>query len=113
MPLSPDWQLYGAVDYRLPLDLPGEVHVGADITYESSYFSDVFNYPQGQVPDQGYADAFVSYAPANSPWQFTLTGRNLANRIAYQSITWGGTPNLWEGPVSPPRTVFFKISYKH
>ena len=113
LPLSPTWQLYGAVDYRLPLDLPGEVHVGADITYESSYFSDVFNYPQGQVPDQGYADAFISYAPANSPWQFTLTGRNLANRIAYQSITWGGTPNLWEGPVGPPRTVFFKISYKH
>jgi iron complex outermembrane receptor protein len=112
LPLSPKWQLYGAVDYRLPLDLPGEAHIGADITYESSYFSDIFNYRQGQVPNQGYADAFISYAPANSPWRFTLTGRNLANRIAYQSISWGGTPNLWEGPVSPPRTIFFKISYR-
>jgi len=113
LPLSPKWQLYAAIDYRLPLDLPGEAHIGADITYESSYFSDIFNYRQGQVPDQGYADAFISYAPANSPWKFTLTGRNLGNRIAYQSITWGGTPNLWEGPVGPPRTIFFKISYKH
>ena len=113
LPLSPRWQLYAAVDYRLPVDLPGEAHVGADISYESTYFSDVFNYSQGEVPDQGYVDAYVSYAPAHSPWQFTLTGRNLANRIAYQSITWGGTPNLWEGPVGPPRTIFLKISYKH
>jgi hypothetical protein len=41
------------------------------------------------------------------------TARNLANRLALQTITWGGTPNLWEGPVNPPRTVFFKIAYAH
>jgi iron complex outermembrane receptor protein len=111
LPFSPGWQLYGAIDYRIPVDLHGDVRIGADITYETSYFSDVFNYAQGKVSDQGFADAYVSYAPKNSPWSFTLTARNLANRLALQSITWGGTPNLWEGPVNPPRTVFFKIAY--
>ncbi len=28
----------------------------------------------------------------------------------YQSITWGGTPNLWRGPVSSAAHVFFKIA---
>ena len=51
--------------------------------------------------------------PKDSPWTFTLTGRNLANRLVLQNITWGGTPNLWEGPVNPPRTIFFKIAYAH
>jgi len=111
LPFSPAWQLFGGVDYVVPLGLPGEVRVGADVTYETSYFSDVFNYAQGQVPSQSYVDGFISYAPKNSHWVFTLTGRNLANHLAFQSLTWGGTPNLWEGPVNPPRTVFFKIAY--
>jgi outer membrane receptor protein involved in Fe transport len=64
------------------------------------------------VPSQSFLDGYVTYTPKGGRWVFTLTGRNLANRIDYQSITWGGTPNLWEGPVSPPRTVFLKVAYK-
>ncbi len=112
LPLSPHWQLYAAADYKVPVDLNGDLRIGGDVTYETSYFSDVFNYRQGQVPEQGYLDAYISYAPAGGHWRFSLNGRNLTDKIAYQSITWGGTPNLWEGPVSPPRTVFFKIGYK-
>jgi iron complex outermembrane receptor protein len=113
LPFSPAWQLFGAVDYKIPVNLPGELRIGADVTYETSYFSDVFNYAQGQVPSQSYVDGFISYAPRDSHWTFTLTGRNLADKLALQSITWGGTPNLWEGPVNPPRTLFFKIAYAH
>jgi iron complex outermembrane receptor protein len=112
LPLSPKWQLFTEATWRVPLEVPGDLRIGADATYETSYYSDVFNYRQGKVPDQGYIDAFLSYAPKGGRLVFTLTGRNLANRLSYQSITWGGTPNLWEGPVSPPRTIFFKVAYK-
>jgi iron complex outermembrane receptor protein len=112
LPFSPEWQLFGGGAYTVPIDLNGEVRLGGDVTYESSYYSDVFNYKQGRVSAQSFSDAYISYAPKDSRWIFTLTARNLGNRIAYQSITWGGTPNLWEGPVSPPRTVFLKLAYK-
>jgi iron complex outermembrane receptor protein len=112
LPFSPEWQLYGAANYKLPIDVNGDIQIGADVTYGSSYFSDVFNYKQGRVPAQSFLDGYVTYTPKGGRWVFTLTGRNLANRIDYQSITWGGTPNLWEGPVSPPRTVFLKVAYK-
>ena len=112
LPLSPEWQLNGGGTYRLPLPLPGETHIGFNATYETSYYSDVFNYKQGRVPEQGYIDAFLSYAPQGGHWVISLVGKNLANRLSYQSITWGGTPNLWEGPVSPPRTIFLKAAYK-
>lgn len=111
LPFSPNWQLFGAVSYILPLDIPGHVRVGSDITYETAYYSDVFNYVQGKVPSQAFVDTSISYAAANGHWNFSLTGRNLADHRSYQAITWGGTPNLWEGPVSPPRTVFFKVAY--
>ncbi len=113
LPLSPHWQLFAAARYRLPLPFPGDTRVGADATYNGAYFSYVFNYNQGRVPPQAYVDAFVSYAPPGGHWTFSLTGKNLGDKLAYQSITWGGTPNLWEGPVSPPRTVVAKIGYAY
>jgi iron complex outermembrane receptor protein len=112
LPLSPEWQLNGGGTYRLPLPLPGETHLGVNGTYETSYYSDVFNYKQGRVPAQGYIDAFLSYAPPGGRWTISLVAKNLADRLSYQSITWGGTPNLWYGPVSPPRTVFLRAAYK-
>lgn len=111
LPLAPRWQLYGSFAYVLPLDIPGKTTLGSDISYISSYYTDVFNYPQGQVHPQAFVDAFISYALPGGHWTATLTGQNLTNRLSYQSLTWGGSPNLWEGPVNPPRTVFFKLGY--
>lgn len=113
LPFAPRWQLYGAANYAVPLNIPGQVTVGSDISYETSYFSDVFNYTQGEVHPQAFVDAFASYALPNSHWTAIITGQNLTNRIAFQSITWAGTPNLWEGPTNPPRTVFFKLAYTY
>ena len=111
LPFSPRWQLFGGASYLIPADLHGSIRVGGNISYETSYFSDVFNYVQGRVSTQSFIDAYISYTPTGGHWTFSLTGKNLANHRHYQSITWGGTPNLWYGPVSPPRTVFFKIAY--
>lgn len=110
-PLSPRWQLAGGVNYRLPIDVPGAMRVGVNATRTSAYFSDVFNYAQGRVTPQSYVDGSISYATDGGHWTYSLVARNIGNVIHYQSITWGGTPNLWQGPVSPPRTVFFKIAY--
>ncbi len=60
-----------------------------DVSYETSYFSDVFNYRQGRVPSQSFVDSFLSYAPAGGRWTVSLTAKNLENLQAYQGITWG------------------------
>jgi iron complex outermembrane recepter protein len=112
-PFAPRWQLYAAVSYVLPVDLHGQVTLGSDISYESSYYSDVFNYQQGRIGDQAYVDAFISYAPRGSRWTAIITGNNLADRRQYQTLTWSGSQNLWQGAVSPPRTVFFKLAYSY
>jgi len=113
LPFAPRWQLYSAFTYAVPLNIPGQVRLGSDISYETSYYSDVFNYPQGEIHPQAYVDAFISYSPKNSRWTAIITGNNLTDRRAYQSLTWSGSPNLWVGPVSPPRTVFFKLAYSY
>jgi iron complex outermembrane receptor protein len=114
LPFAPRWQLYAAAEYLIPpLPVPGTIRVGADVSYESSYFSDVFDYPQSEIHPQAYTDAHISYTPDNSHWTATLTGQNLGNRLAYQSLTWAGTRNLYQGPISPPFTIFFKLAYTY
>ena len=113
LPFAPRWQLYGAAAYTLPVNLPGELRMGSDISYETSYYSDVFNFQQGKIHPQAYVDGFISFAPRGTRWTAILTGQNLTDRRAFQSLTWGGTPNLWLGPVSPPRTIFLKLAYAY
>lgn len=113
LPFAPRWQLYGAANYQVPLNIPGQVTFGSDISYETSYFSDVFNYGQGEIHPQAIVDAFLSYQLPNRHWTAIVTGQNLTDRVTYQQLTWSGSPNLWEGPVNPPRTVFFKLAYTY
>lgn len=113
LPFAPRWQLYAAANYDVPLDIPGQISLGSDISYETSYFSDVFNYGQGEIHPQAFVDAFASYQLPNKHWTAIITGQNLTDRVSYQSLTWSGSPNLWQGPVNPPRTVFFKLAYTY
>jgi iron complex outermembrane receptor protein len=111
LPLSPHWQLFASASYRLPIDVHGDLRIGVDASYVGSYYSDVFNFVQAKVASQTFVDGFISYAPQNSRFVFSLTGKNLADHFNYQSLTWSGTPSLWQGPMNPPRTIFFKVAY--
>jgi iron complex outermembrane receptor protein len=111
LPFSPRWTLYSQGAYTLHLQIPGAVRIGADASYQTSFFSDVLNRPQNVIGSQIYTDAFVSYSLPGRHWTASLTGHNLGDRRYFQSLSYAGSKNSWEGPVSPPRTVFFKIGY--
>jgi len=113
LPFSPRWQLYSQAVYTLPLPVPGTADLGADISYETAYFSDVFNYYQNRIGAQAYTDAFASYTTPDGHWTASVTGKNIFNRLQYQSLSWAGSSNSWEGPVSPPTTVLFKLAYTY
>jgi iron complex outermembrane receptor protein len=111
LPFSPRWTFYSQAAFDVPVQIPGLVRAGADFSYETGYFSDVLNRPQNIIAAQGYSDAFLSYTTADGHWTASLTGHNLADRRAFQSLSYAGSKNSWEGPVSPPRTVFIKLAY--
>ena len=97
----------------MPLNLPGEINLGADISYETAYYSDVFNYSQNRIGAQAYTDAFASYALPGGHWTASVTGKNIFDRLQFQSLSWAGSFNSYEGPVSPPTTVLFKLAYTY
>lgn len=81
----------------MPLQLPGTVRVGADVSYQTSYLSDVLNRPRNEIGAQAYTDAFVSYAVPGGHWVASLTGHNLADRRDWQSLSYAGSKNSLEG----------------
>lgn len=111
LPYAPRWTLYSELAYTLPLALPGETRAGADVSYETGYFSDVLNRPQNIIHPQGYVDAFLSETSADRHWTTSLIGRNLGNRREFQSLSYAGSKNSWEGPVTPPFTILLKVDY--
>jgi len=113
LPYSPRWQLYSQAVYTPPIDISGQVSLGADVSYETAYYSDVFNYVQGRIGAQAYTDAFISYTLPNGHWTASVNGKNIFNRLQYQSLSWGGSKNGLEGQVSPPATVLFKLAYTY
>jgi iron complex outermembrane receptor protein len=113
LPYSPRWQLYSQAVYTPALPLPGELSVGADISYVTSYYSDIFNYYQNKIGAQAYTDAFVAYALPGGHWTASVNGKNIFNRVQFQSLSWAGSNNSYEGQVSPPATVLFKLAYAY
>jgi len=116
---EPQWQYFGSITWTIPVSGSGTVKLGASGNYQTSYFSDSPNSPQYQIPGHAVANAFVSFQTADRRWTFTLTGRNLANKFYFTSLTAIGAPlkagpyagtTLLEGAQNPPRTIFLKAA---
>jgi iron complex outermembrane receptor protein len=113
LPFSPRWTLYSQAVYTPPLDIQGIVSFGGDIAYTTSYYSDIFNYSQNRIGAQAYTDLFASYTLPGGHWTASVNGKNIFNRLQFQSLSWAGSYNSYEGQVSPPATVLFKLAYTY
>ncbi|MDO7842045.1 TonB-dependent receptor [Sphingomonas immobilis] len=119
---QPQWQYFASATWTIPLGDHGTLKLGASGNYMTSYFSDTLNTAQYQIPAHGYANAFVDFETADHRWNFTLTARNLADEFYFSSLTpvgagiragpYAGTI-LLQGAQNPPRTIFFKTSFKY
>ena len=121
-PGQPKLQYFASATWAIPVGRYGTLKLGASGNYETSYFSDALNTAQYRIPAHGLANAFVDFETGDHHWNFTLTARNLANAFYFTTLTpvgagiksgaYAGTL-LLEGAQNPPRTVFFKVSYRY
>lgn len=108
-PYAPEWQLGGSINYRLPLHVPGALRAGADVQYESSRFSDIYNTPQLQVGAQTYVNGTINYTGADDSWSVGVAVRNLFNLRrgqfgGYSPVNAGQYP-LYYLAYNEPRTI--------
>jgi iron complex outermembrane receptor protein len=119
---QPQWQYFASATWTIPAGRYGTIKLGASGNYQTSYYSNTLNDPQYQIPAHGYVNAFIDFETADHHWNFTLTGRNLANEFYFTTLTpvgagikagpYAGTL-LLQGAQNPPRTLFLKASYRY
>jgi iron complex outermembrane receptor protein len=109
LPYAPRWNLTSAADYQVPLPIPGTVHAGGDLQYQTKAFSDVLNTPQAALPEQTILNFHAGYTTENSRWSALFTIRNALDRRFNQSGTY--VPPVEFFLENPPRTFLFTIRY--
>ena len=121
-PGQPQWQYFASADYSIPVDSLCTITLGGSVNWQTGYFSDQLNNAQYRIGDKHFVNAFINFETTNKKWNFTLTARNIGNEFYFSTLTpvgaaikagpYAGTL-LLQGPQNPPRTVFFKISYRY
>lgn len=108
-PLAPKWQSSVAINYTLPLDIPGKWRIGADGQYESSRYIDIYNTEQTRVRAQTFVNGTVNYTAEDGSWTAGVNVKNLfdlrrGQAGGYQPRNAGSQVNYYRA-YNEPRTV--------
>ncbi|MEJ5977918.1 TonB-dependent receptor [Novosphingobium sp. PS1R-30] len=117
---APEWSGRASVTWDLPLALPGNLVVNADLNYQSESYSSGNAAITSLIPGQTFVNARLAYTTKDERWTASVTARNLfnkqyANNPGYTVDGNSGAARLpaWRtANYNDPRTVLFTIAYK-
>ncbi|MBD1553120.1 TonB-dependent receptor domain-containing protein [Pseudomonas typographi] len=97
------------LNYKVPVEIPGEIHANSTVRYIGKNYSDPSN--TFRVPTQTYVDAGVDYNTPDGHWTVALEARNLFNRTF--DVTNLNAPSLgWNIDLyNPPRSLQASLRY--
>ena len=91
-PFSPEWVITAGYDHTFNLGSAGTVRASANTTFKSSYFTDFYNYRDGQQKAFTQTDMSLEYKPENGRFSLTAFAKNLENMrpLTYGSFVSAG-----------------------
>lgn len=113
LPFAPTWIGAVTADYKLPLDIPGEVHLAADARFQSLTWLAVNYTPQTTSPSQSLVDLHLSYQTQDNHWKGGFSMTNVLDR-AYPQYAWYIPAfDAHSASYNPPRMFYFTLSYQY
>ncbi len=109
LPWAPRFQTAGSLTYRIPVNLPGTFHIGADVSFQTGMHTTSLANPQDRIPAQTYVNAMMSWSSPDSRWQIQAQARNLLDRRYLQGTSFAqgnGVPVYYTGYFADPRTIY-------
>lgn len=100
LPNSPEWTLNLGGSYTAALGDFGELTLGGDYSYRSGFFPQFANTAPSYIEGYGLVNARASLRPLDGPWELTVYGKNLTDKIyrTYgQTAGTGDTTIAWFG----------------
>src|SRR5690606_28397226 len=84
-PFAPEWKVAIGAQYAIETSI-GAFTPRVDYTYQSSYFTNIDNAPQGVVPAYGVFNARLTFDSINDDWRISLAAKNLFDKLYYNSM---------------------------
>ena len=109
---SPRWNFAEGGAFDIPLDIPGQLRLAADVQWASHYFTSALMRPQDRVPAQTFVNASLSWQSGDGHTTVTLSSRNLLDSQKPVSSTFnpGTGVRYWNFP--DPRLVLVGLEYE-
>ncbi len=110
---APRWTLAGGASYDLPIQVSGDLRLGADLEYQSFVFAGPLNRPQDLVPGQTFVNGTVTWTAPGARWSVQLAGRNLFNSQQPISSSYTPSSGIYFKNYPDPRTVIATLRYAY
>jgi iron complex outermembrane receptor protein len=120
---APKANLSGGLSYERGIGQGLRLGLSADVTYSSSYFTNITSDPSAREPSYALVDSTLSLTTEDGRWEVALIGRNLSDKYywdaAYESVFSGGGTGTAAGvhgdayaAVNRGRELFLRASFK-
>ncbi len=114
-PFSPELVLTASLEHTFDLGGMGFLTFLGNTTYKSSYFTDFYNYSDGEQDSFTQSDLSVEWRPENEQYSFMAFVRNIENErpLSYGGFISAGPDDIFNWQFGRPRTygVRFAIDY--
>lgn len=111
-PHSPDWQVSGGAEYRIPSQI-GTFSLRGEVSWTDKVYFTAFNRPELSEDDRTLVNGFITFTDKSERWLVTLYGRNLTDKF-YKSAMYPfllPTGGPLAGYIGEPRT--YGVTLRH
>ncbi len=111
-PFSPQWVITAGYDHVFDFGSAGTVTASAYTTFKSSYYTDFYNYRDGQQKAFTQTDLSLLYKPENEKFSLMAFVKNLENErpLTYGSFVSAGPDDIYNWAFGTPRTYGVRFS---
>jgi iron complex outermembrane recepter protein len=111
-PFAPEIVISAGYDHVFDLGGAGTLTAGISSVYKSSYFTDFFNYADGEQDGFTQSDVSLQYQPLDKHYSIQVYGHNLEDEraLTYGSFVSAGPDDIFNWQFSSPRIFGVRLS---
>ncbi|QZH73893.1 MAG: TonB-dependent receptor [Erythrobacter sp.] len=110
-PFSPEWVIRAGLQHTFDLGNAGSLTAGVSTTFKSSYFTDFYNYADGQQDSFTQTDVRLDWRSASDVFGVQLYARNIENErpLTYGSFVSAGPDDIYNWQFGTPMTYGVRL----
>ncbi|NLR38175.1 TonB-dependent receptor [Novosphingobium sp. ERW19] len=111
-PFSPEFVITAGLDHTFPLGDMGGLTARVNTTFKSKYFTDFYNYRDGEQSALSQTDASLEYQPEDKKFTISAFVKNIEGTrpLTYGSFVSAGPDDIFNWQFGTPRTYGVRLA---